>query len=200
MVPDCDWSGSSDTGTGIGVLSVGESVSCIAFGTATAGQYVNLGEVVGTPPVGPDVTDSDPSHYFGGAPAIDIEKYTNGENADTIPGPLILIGDAVTWTYVVTNIGNTTLTDVVIADNQPGVTPQCRWGKSSDAGTPNGSLSAGEIVTCTADGQAIDGQYENLGFVSGLPPLGDSVTDSDLSHYLGLSDIDTIFEHGFETP
>ncbi len=63
---------------------------------------------------------------------------------------------------------------------------------TNDADTLAGSPSAGEIVTCTADGKAIDGQYENLGIVTGMPPLGESVSDADLSHYPGLFDVDMI--------
>ncbi|MEA3406621.1 MAG: hypothetical protein U9R48_00895 [Chloroflexota bacterium] len=34
-------------------------------GTAVAGHCANLGTTAGTPPTGSDVTDNDPSHYFG---------------------------------------------------------------------------------------------------------------------------------------
>ena len=45
-------------------------------------------------------------------PDIDIEKATNGEDADTPTGPEIPVGGAVEWTYVVTNTGNVDLTNV----------------------------------------------------------------------------------------
>ncbi|MEO1576919.1 MAG: SdrD B-like domain-containing protein, partial [Pseudomonadota bacterium] len=93
-------------------LEPGVSMTCTGTGTAVAGQYANLGTVTGTPPVGDPVTDSDPSHYFGTMAAIDIEKATNGEDADSPTGPFIATGDAVNWTYVVTNTGSLTLTDI----------------------------------------------------------------------------------------
>jgi uncharacterized repeat protein (TIGR01451 family) len=39
---------------------------------------------------------------------IDIQKSTNGKDADAAPGPLIPVGNSVDWTYVVTNTGNVT--------------------------------------------------------------------------------------------
>ena len=50
-------------------------------------------------------------------PAIDIEKSTNGVDADTAPGPLVPVGNTVTWTYLVTNTGNDTLSGVAVTDN-----------------------------------------------------------------------------------
>ena len=35
---------------------------------------------------------------------IDVEKATNGQDADQAPGPEIPVGDPVTWTYGVTNV------------------------------------------------------------------------------------------------
>ena len=50
-------------------------------------------------------------------PAIDIEKATNGEDADQPTGPVLEIGQPVTWTYVVTNTGTVTLSDVTVNDD-----------------------------------------------------------------------------------
>ena len=57
-------------------------------------------------------------------PAIDIEKATNGEDADSPTGPIIAVGGTVTWTYVVTNTGNVALTNVTVSDDQ-GVHVSC---------------------------------------------------------------------------
>ena len=37
---------------------------------------------------------------------IDIEKFTNGEDADDPTGPIIKVGDLVHWIYVNSNTGN----------------------------------------------------------------------------------------------
>lgn len=68
-------------------LTVGESMTCTASGTAVAGQYENEGSVSGFfDPTQTEVTDADPSHYFGAEPGIEIEKATNGEDADVPTG------------------------------------------------------------------------------------------------------------------
>ncbi|HEY2293765.1 MAG TPA: hypothetical protein VGM86_23925, partial [Thermoanaerobaculia bacterium] len=41
---------------------------CSGSGTATAGQYENIGTVTANPPTGSAVTASDPSHYYGDTP------------------------------------------------------------------------------------------------------------------------------------
>ncbi|WP_321418392.1 hypothetical protein [uncultured Methanomethylovorans sp.] len=141
---------SGDNGNSI--LEVGESWIYNATGVATAGQYANIGNVTadykGTP-----VTDEDPSHYFGSSTAIDIEKYTNGEDADNAPGPYVGIGSTVTWTYNVTNTGNVNLTSVVVSDNM-GVIPTY---VSGDNG--NSILEVGESWIYNATGVATAGQY-----------------------------------------
>ena len=71
------------------------------------GQHENIGTVTATTPGGtvvPPVTD--PANYFGVQGGIDIEKTTNGVDADLPPGPYVLAGGAVSWEYTVTNIGN----------------------------------------------------------------------------------------------
>ena len=98
-----------------------QSVSCVASGKAKAGRYENVGTVDALDVLEEPLTDTDPSHYFGAVPAIDVEKATNGQDADAAPGPRIPIGDPVTWTYVVTNKGNAPLTSVTVTDDKVGV-------------------------------------------------------------------------------
>ncbi len=60
---------------------------CAATGTAESGQYENLGSVTAVDPFDTEVSDDDPSHYVGVAPGIDVEKSTNGQDADQAPVP-----------------------------------------------------------------------------------------------------------------
>ncbi|MDG6243684.1 MAG: hypothetical protein QCH31_04730, partial [Methanolobus sp.] len=123
------------------------------------------------------VTDDDPSHYFGASPSIDIEKATNGEDADSAPGPSLGIGDAVTWTYVVTNTGNVNLSNIIVTDDKLG-----EIANIVDNGDGDDILSVGEVWTYQATGSATCGQYANLGTVTG--DYGSTtVNDSDPSHY-----------------
>jgi uncharacterized repeat protein (TIGR01451 family) len=163
-----------------GSLAVGETMTCTGSGIAVLGQYRNVGTATGTPPTGAPVEDSDPSHYHGEErfvppePRIAIEKATNGEDADEGPGPTLVAGDPVTWTYVVTNSGNVPLSEVVVTDDQ-GVGVSC----------PQSSLEVGEVMTCTGSGSAVIGQYRNVGTATGTAPNGAAVSDSDPSHYNG---------------
>ena len=153
-------------------LGPGESMTCTASDTVIAGQYMNIGTVTAELPDSSSVIANDPSHYFG--QSLRIEKATNGEDAGDPPGPIIDPGDAVTWTYVVTNPGPETITDLVVTDDQ-GETVTC----------PVSTLAATESTTCTADGVAVAGQYANIGTATALLPLGGQVSASDISHYLG---------------
>ena len=172
--------------------------------TGGVGNYYDTTEVtLGNDPVS---NESDPTWDAGiwiPRPSIDIEKYVNGLDADTLPGPNIPRGDAVTWTYDVTNTGNSYLKNVTVTDDvtfssESDPTPVCDWGASSDAATPAGVLSRGETVSCTATGTAIRGRYSNRATVVGTPTLDDGVTsvvktgvptsvsDNDRAHYFGV--------------
>jgi hypothetical protein len=106
--------------------------------------------------------------------AVRIWKYTNGEDADTPPGPTIPVGSAVTWSYLVTNTGGVALSNVAVTDNR-GVAVTC----------PLTALDPGASMTCTGAGTAVAGQYSNAGTVTGRSPLGIVATDQNLSHYFG---------------
>ena len=171
-------------------LAPGAQMTCTASGVAAAGQYANVGSVTAVDPFATRVNASDPSHYFGSAPGIDIEKSTNGEDADEPPGPFIPVGNPVVWTYVVRNDGNFPLTNVTVTDDQRGA-----------VGCPGTTLAIGASMTCTGAGVAVGGQYENTATATGLAN-GVTVQDSDASHYFGEAPSVSIkkFVNGDSTP
>ena len=107
-------------------------------------------------------------------PSVSIRKSTNGEDADSAPGPRIVIGSPVSWTYVVTNTGTINLTNVKVTDDR-GVTVTC----------PGTTLAASQSMTCTGTGTAVEGQYRNVGTVTADSASG-AVTAANASHYLGV--------------
>jgi hypothetical protein len=106
--------------------------------------------------------------------SIDIEKWTNGQDADAPIGPYVHKGDPVNWTYKVINTGDVTLSNVTVTDSK-GATVSC----------PKTTLLSGELMTCTASGTAIEGQYVNQGTAEGYYE-GIKASDVDLSHYFGI--------------
>ncbi|MGK7941648.1 MAG: SdrD B-like domain-containing protein, partial [Crocosphaera sp.] len=100
------------------------AISGLDFDTIADGLYKNIGTVVAD-----GLEDSDPSHYVNSEPVpqnpgIDIEKFTNGVDADTIAEAVeIIAGQTVTWTYEVTNTGDVTFSqnEVVVTDDQEGI-------------------------------------------------------------------------------
>ena len=168
----------------IDVLAVGASYTCTAYGTAEAGQYANVGKTTGDYN---DMTveDTDPSHYFGADPAVDIEKSTQGFDADTATGPFIEVGDTVYWLYSVKNTGNVDLANVTVTDNE-GADLDCGGGEGDDVIE---SLLVGETKTCQALGVATAGQYDNNGESCATytddEATSKEVCDDDDSHYFG---------------
>ena len=111
------------------------------------------------------MTDEDPSHYFGVQGAIDLEKLVNDEDADEAPGPFVPVGGAITWTYRVTNIGNSRLTGVEVDDLDPGVQVTC---------PPTVAvLDVNESVDCTATATAQAGAHTDLASATGQTEAGD---------------------------
>jgi len=159
-------------------LAVGESATLTLKGTARAGQYANEACVAGKTKLGMQVEDCDPSHYYGkkaSRPAVDLEKATNGEDADRPRGPEIPVGSTVTWTYVVTNTGSEPLWGIYLYDDREGrITCPARY------------LDIGKSMTCTASGTARAGQYANTAWVTawGYTTM---VKDTDPSHYYGVT-------------
>lgn len=165
----------------IASLAPGASQTLTKTGTAHIGPYMNIGiaagcyslcaspaiAIPGGPPL-PTVSACDGSSYFGSAPGIRISKTTNGSD-----GLTILAGEPITWQYAVTNMGNTTLTNVRVTDD-----------KAGDIGTI-ASLAPFETKILTKTGTAMKGDYSNTATVYGTPPIGPDVSAADSSSYFG---------------
>jgi uncharacterized repeat protein (TIGR01451 family) len=157
---------------------------CYATGVAIVGQYTNTGVVSATTPPGSGinmvVTSTNPSHYYGIKPELTVIKLTNGQEARSGTGPIVLPGSAVTWTYRVTNTGNVTMTNIALTDDKVGA-----------ISCPLNVLSIGAGMTCTATGTAIAGQYINQVTVTGTNPITNggnitpTVVKTDTSRYIG---------------
>lgn len=171
------------SGNPIPVLEPGNHEICTASRVVTEGQYANIGTATGRSPDGRTPSDSDPSHHFGVPPftptlGISIEKATNGEDADTPPGPTLPVGSTANFTYVVRNTGNIPLTNVTVTDDK-GVIVTC------PSGNPIPILRRGRSETCTGSTTVSPGQYTNRGSATGTAPDGSLYSDSDPSNHLG---------------
>jgi uncharacterized repeat protein (TIGR01451 family) len=172
-------------GNGDNVLDPAEVWTYRATGTAITGFYGNQATVTGLSAAGRQATDSDTSNYRGATASIDIEKFTNGNQADNATDsdvPQLNVGSAVTWTYQVTNNGSLDLNNVQVTDNVLGAITNI-----TDRGDGDTVLEPNEIWRYTATGTAQTGAYENLGSVSAIAENQQTVTDQDFSHYVGIS-------------
>ncbi len=172
-----------------GLLDVGEvwlyTSAGVSHATVAAGEYKNTATVTGVEPhLGTVVTASDVSYHFGALNKLVVRKAVNAadplhptayEDANYAPGPVLTAGSTVTWTYLVTNLGNTAL-DVssLIDDNGTGspdtgfaVDPvlQPNGNVVGDA-NDNGVLDPGETWLYSATGVVPLGEYMNTATVT----------------------------------
>ncbi|CAA6819180.1 MAG: Unknown protein [uncultured Sulfurovum sp.] len=116
----------------------------------------------------------DAGMYIIEKPSIKVVKSTNGGDVVNI-----LVGDIITWTYVVTNTGNTLLSDIVVTDDKEGNITNCVGDGSLEALNPTKS------ITCTKTGIAILGAYQNQVVVEAKDTEGKTVESEDISSYVG---------------
>jgi uncharacterized repeat protein (TIGR01451 family) len=149
---------------GDNVLEPGEvwSYTCTRLVTATDPDPLpNTASVQGTADDGRSATDSDDHSVDLIHPAIQIVKTVDPKSGNP--------GDTVTYTYVVTNTGDTTLSDISVDDDV--------IGHIGDIA----QLAPGASVTLTKDFVLPSGDPEvtNVGSATGTDPLGEQVSDVD---------------------
>jgi hypothetical protein len=126
---------------------------------------------------GIEVSDSDPVFFYAKQPpmpSIDIEKYVNGQEADTPFAVTVRVGDSVTFDYEVTNTGNTVLDHVNVVDSVLGPR-EC----------PKTTLQPGETMWCTPFTKITD-KVENVvmyATATGVSPEGTMVSDRDAGKF-----------------
>ncbi|WP_420367228.1 DUF7507 domain-containing protein [Curtobacterium sp. L1-20] len=179
VVDDSDFTG---TGTApvvdcpAGSIAPGASVTCTASYVTTQadvdqGGVTNTATVTGTPPGGGTTPPSPPSTVTvpsDPAPALTVVK-----TADRTE--LTAAGQTITYSFVVTNTGNVTLTDVAVDD-----TDFTGTGTLSAVTCPTATLAPGADITCTATYEVTQADIDNGGVTNtavgtGTPPTGDPI-------------------------
>jgi len=154
-------------------LAPGVSITCTATYVVTqvdvdAGEIVNTATASGDDPNG-NTTESEPdteTTIVDTAAAIDIDKIG--------PNGTLSAGEIIEYTFVVTNTGDVTLTDVEVDD--PLANP---------VSCPAGVLPPGASIVCSASYEVTqtdidNGEIVNVADAIGTDPDGESATDSDI--------------------
>jgi len=110
---------------------------------------------------------------------IDIEKYTvdrdgNLVDADRDSGPTLIVGQEVTWKYVITNSSRVRVNNIKVVDDIEG-----------DINCTQNYLDSNDTMTCTKTGIVQEGNYSNMATVTGRAENNQDVADEDPSHYYG---------------
>ena len=163
-------------------LAVGQSFTVDVTGTWATGLHTNTATTTGSYNA-TTVTDTDDANYTGipATPAITVVKYVSPDNglsffdADVPPGPSIMQGTNPIFRYVVTNTGNTTLTNISLSDSVLG-----------SIAIPFTTLAAGGSFTVDATGAWAAGQRTNLATVTGAYGAV-TVTGTNPANYFGVA-------------
>jgi len=153
-------------------LAPNASTTCTATYPLTqadvdAGRVVNVATVSGRPPSGPLVTGIDAvTTPISPEPAVTLDKAAGTPSGNTA-------GSTISYTFVVTNTGNVTLTTLAVSDPLLG-TVSC----------PTATLAPSASTTCTAtyalkQSDVDAGHVANSATVSGISPTGAAVESSD---------------------
>ena len=158
-------------------LAPGDRATCSTTGRYTltqadvlASRFDNTATATGTPPAGQPVTATDTETVtMVQTPGLAVAKVAS-------PTSGLRVGDVVTFTFTVTNTGESRLAPVTISDDELGIEPT----------TCAESLAVGQSVTCAVRGTHVitqddvnRGSYDNTATASGTDPSGAEINSSD---------------------
>ena len=163
-------------------LAPGEDITCSATYTVTqadidAGELSNTATVTGTTPGGDPTDPSEPSTEIvttDPLPALSVVKTADRESVTAV-------GQVVTYSFLVANIGNVTITDVAVDEGEFSGN-----GELSAVLCPAeaAALQPGDEVTCTATYTVVaadladGGELSNTATATGATPGGDPITST----------------------
>ncbi|WP_313405296.1 hypothetical protein [Aeromicrobium sp.] len=160
-------------------LAPGATANCTADdyvvtqGDVNAGTVNNTADLVGTPPSGVSLSRDGDSSRSTVTPLTRLSELTLVKSASGTPTK---VGDQVTYSFKVTNTGNTTVTGVAVTDPLVGA-----------VSCPTGSLAPAASVTCTAAAYTVTqadvdaGTVVNTATATGTGPGGTPVPASTSS-------------------
>ena len=191
---DTDGDGAVDPGETWLFTSVGARAHLV-----TPGPYVNRATASSSTPDGGTVSDDDPSHHVGVVASVSIVKSVNGQDANTAPGVVAIVGTPLAFTYAVTNTGQVALTVFDLTDDG-GVAGSIAFrptgvltagGRNIGDADADGILDVGESWQYRATGTAVAGQYTNTAVVT--TTFGTTVVkDTDIANVFGYQPSITI--------
>jgi uncharacterized repeat protein (TIGR01451 family) len=153
-----------------GASTSGTAIRNISQADIDAGETIVNWVTADSAESAPDTDDA--SVAIVQEPSIDIEKLVNGMDADTqLTGPFVAFGSIVNYSFVVTNTGNVTLTNISVTDTVLG-----------NIGTI-ASLAPGASQTLIATASAVYGAHKNTGTAS--TTFNGVVDDTDDGWYTG---------------
>jgi hypothetical protein len=149
---------------GLPVLIATDNFSTCVISRTIEADHTNTVTATAEDGDGDEVTDSDDASVDVIDTAVRVVKQAS---ADTVK-----VGETITYTYIVENVGNTTLTNVSASDNRLGT-----------ISLGHATLAQGEVTTGTAAYLVIEsdlpGPLTNTVTVTGTPPVGADVIDTD---------------------
>ncbi|ADL13022.1 DUF3794 domain-containing protein [Acetohalobium arabaticum] len=168
----------SPTDSGPGGLLIGDT-SSLSNGIFVGGWYTLTTKFSMTSGTSGVYVSPNPATL--GEPSVDVEKFVSPDggttffDADTPPGPNIVMGTDPEYRIVVTNTGNETLTNITLTDDVLGA-----------FATP-ASLAPGDSFEVTATGTWAEGLNTNTATVTADGDTVTGLTDSDPANYTGVT-------------
>ncbi len=175
--------GVSNSTCGAGALAPGATTTCpaathsITQTDLDSGTYNNTATVSGVSPSGSTVqfTDNTSSDVVGTARLV-LRK-TAGSVVDANNNGKVDVGDTITYSFLVTNDGSVSLTNLTVTDSVLGLNSASICG--------SGALGAGTSRACSTASYTLtqadldSGSVNNTASAFGRPPVGNPVSSSD---------------------
>ncbi|QIK64175.1 hypothetical protein G7068_13935 [Leucobacter viscericola] len=144
------------SGSGFTLVVPTDNLGGFSFGETAANDVSATGTYGGSPVA---FESNDARVSIGPTPSFTLVKKTNGVSYSAAPGARVATGSPVTWSYEVTNTGDTPLDDIAVQDDY--VDGLGGTGTLTPTSSETGQLLPGETRTFTETGTAVVGQYSN---------------------------------------